>query len=100
MKYGYWGKYGFLCALLACMSINAYADSIRCGRAVVKVGDSSNALLKKCGKPADKFSSRIAINENGKQRQSSVSNWVYRRSGQKDRVVSVYAGEVMKIGHD
>ena len=78
----------------------AYADSIRCGRAVVKVGDSTNTLIKKCGKPADKFSSRISINENGQQRQTSVSNWVYRKPGQKDRVVSVYAGEVARIDLD
>lgn len=100
MKYGYCVKYGFLSVILVCWTINAHADSIRCGRAVVKVGDSTNILLKKCGKPANKFSSRIALNEGGHQRQTSVSNWVYRRTGQKDRVVSVYAGEVMKIGLD
>lgn len=87
-------------AITVCFCTNLYADSIRCGRAVVKVGDSTNILLKKCGKPSNKFSSRVAINDNGQQRQSSVSNWVYRRSGQKDRVVSVYAGKVMKIGLD
>jgi|GEM_PF-1593712 len=100
MKYGCWVKCGIVSAFVVCLSRDAFADSIRCGRAVVKVGDSTNVLLKKCGKPTVKFSSRIAIYEGGRQRQTSVSNWVYRRSGQKDRVVSVYAGEVMKIGLD
>ncbi len=100
MKCRHWRVYGVLGAIAVCFYTNVYADSIRCGRAVVKVGDSTNTLLKKCGKPSDRFSSRAAINDNGRQRQSSVSNWVYHRVGQKDRVVSVYAGKVMKIGLD
>lgn len=100
MKCRYWHVYGLPGMLAVCFSASALADSIRCGRAVVKVGDSTNALIKKCGQPSDKFSSRIQVYDNGRQRQTSVSNWVYRRAGQKDRVVSIYAGTVMKIGLD
>lgn len=91
-----------VCLLLAVFGLSAsvQADSIRCRGALVKVGDSSNQLLKKCGEPASKYSSKASIREQGRQRQASVSNWVYRRSGKKDRVVSVYAGSVVKIGSD
>lgn len=82
------------------LSAGIQAGSIRCGGALVKTGDSSNQLLKKCGKPDSKFSSKATISEQGRQRQASVSNWVYRRAGKKDRVVSVYAGEVVMIGSD
>lgn len=100
MKRRYWHVYGLPGMLVVCFSTSIYADSIRCGRAVVKVGDSTNMLVKKCGRPSDKFSSRIQVSDNGRQRQTSVSNWVYRRAGQKDRVVSIYAGAVIKIGLD
>lgn len=100
MNYINWNVLTLVGLSLTCVTVTAQADSIRCGRAVVKVGDSINTLIKKCGKPADKYSSRIAINDNGSERQTSVSNWVYRSRGQKDRVVSIYAGEVMKIGQD
>jgi len=82
------------------LSASVQADSIRCGGALVKVGDSSKQLLKKCGKPASKFSSKATVRERGHQRQASVSNWVYRRAGKKDRIVSVYAGAVLEIGTD
>ena len=100
MNCRYWRVYGLLGILAVCCSTSSHADSMRCGQAIVKVGDSINTLLKKCGKPSDKFASRVEVNDSGLQRQTSVSNWVYRRTGQKDRVVSVYAGEVMKIGLD
>lgn len=86
--------------ILLVVSASVHADSIRCRGALVKVGDSSNQLLKKCGDPASKFSSKVTIRENGRERQASVSNWVYRRSGKKDRVVSVQAGAVLKISSD
>lgn len=91
-----------ICVLLAFLglSVNVQANSIRCGSTLVKVGDSSNQLLKKCGKPDNKFSSKAIIRDQGRQRQASVSNWVYSRTGKKDRVVSVYAGSVVKIGSD
>jgi len=91
-----------LAAILILMAVSAsvQAGSIRCGGALVKVGDSSNQLLKKCGNPASKFSSKVTLREHGRERQASVSNWVYERSGKKDRVVSVQAGAVLKISSD
>lgn len=78
----------------------ATADSFRCGRKIVKQGDSSSELIKKCGKPLRKFSSKETISEQGRQSKVSVSNWVYERSRKKDMVVSVRSGTVIKIQVD
>lgn len=82
------------------MTADVAADSFRCGRSLVKVGDSTNVLLKKCGGPLRKFSSKLMINDHGRQTRVSVSNLVYERSGKKDIVVSIHNGAVLKIQSD
>lgn len=76
------------------------ADSFRCGRKLVKQGDSSSTLVKKCGKPASKFSSRESINDHGRHSMVTVSNWVYERNGKKDMIVSVRSGNIVKVELD
>lgn len=87
----------WLFMFLVLLSGDVGADSFRCGRLVVKTGESSNALIKKCGLPARKYSGKEAIKENGMLSRLSVSNWVYIRKGKNDRVVSVRNGSVVKI---
>ena len=86
--------------LLAPVLINANADSFRCGRALVKVNESTNALIKKCGKPVRKFSSKEIVSENGRRSSVGVTNWVYERRGKKDMIVSVRNGTVTNIQVD
>jgi hypothetical protein len=88
---------GMVILLICC---DVLADSFRCGRALVKVGESSNALMKKCGHPLTKFSSRETINDHGRMVKVGVSNWVYERNGKKDMIVSVHSGAVIKIEVD
>jgi len=84
-------------ALITCLSWNASADSFRCGRKIVKTGDTVNVLTRKCGNPQRKFSSKAIVNENGRQSNVSVSNWVYQRTRKKDIVVSVRSGTVVQV---
>lgn len=86
-----------ICILL---SNTATANSFRCGRALVKVGDSTNTLIKKCGGPVRKYTSKESINNHGRQVQTGVSNWVFQRKGGKDMIVSVYSGAVVKMQID
>ena len=88
-----------LCILFAVVS-ETHADSFRCGRALIKQGDSSNALIKKCGKPIRKFSSKERVKIDGRQTQTGVSNWVYTRNGKRDMIVSVRSGVVVKMTVD
>ena len=82
---------------LVLLSSDVGADSFRCGRLVVKTGESANALMKKCGLPVRKYSSKEAIKDHGAVARLAVTNWVYARKGKKDRVVSVRSGTVVKI---
>lgn len=89
-----------LCAVLVLVYSNTPADSFRCGRSLVKPGESSNALMKKCGDPLRKYSSRETVYEHGHQSTVGVTNWVYARRGKKDMIVSVRSGAVIKIQVD
>jgi hypothetical protein len=89
-----------LLIIFVSFSISASADSFRCGRTLVKVDESTNALIKKCGKPIRKYSSKETINDHGHQKSFGVSNWVYERRGKKDMIVSIYSGTVVKIQVD
>jgi hypothetical protein len=89
-----------LLIIFVSFSISASADSFRCGRTLVKVDESTNALIKKCGKPVRKYSSKETINDHGRQKSIGVSNWVYERRGKKDMIVSIYSGTVVKIEVD
>ena len=82
------------------ISSQIMAGSFRCGRTLVKVGESSNALVKKCGNPVRKFSSSEMINDQGRRQRVGTSNLVYERRGKKDMIVSVSRGTVLKIQVD
>lgn len=75
----------------------ALADSLRCGRKIVKQGDSDSVLIKKCGDPLRKFSSKEMVSDSGQKLNVTVSNWVYERFGKKDMIVSIRSGTVVKI---
>jgi len=89
-----------LLVIFMLLSNNAPADSFRCGRSIVKVGDSSNSLIRKCGDPTRKYTSKEIINNQGRQFRAGVSNWVYARKAGKDMVVAVYSGVVVKMQVD
>ena len=67
----------FLFVILMMVSITVSAASFRCGRTLVKVDESTNALIKKCGNPIRKYSSKETVTEHGHQKRIGVSNWVY-----------------------
>ena len=85
---------------LMTMSTSATADSFRCGRSLLKAGESTNALIKKCGEPVRKFSSKERLVDAGHASVVGVSNWVYERRGKKDMIVSIRSGAVVKIEVD
>ncbi|GMR14598.1 MAG: hypothetical protein BMS9Abin30_0203 [Gammaproteobacteria bacterium] len=89
-----------LLVIFMLLSSNASADSFRCGRSIVKVGDSSNSLISKCGDPIRKYTSKEIINNKGRQFRAGVSNWIYARKRGKDMVLAVYSGVVVKMWVD
>lgn len=86
--------------LLVLIFSDAWASSFRCGRTLVKLGESTNTLIKKCGQPVRKYSGREVVNNHGRLSRVGVSNWVFERRGKKDMIVSVSGGAIIKIQRD
>lgn len=84
-------------AICVMLSSQLSADSFRCGRAIVKSGDSSGKLVSSCGDPSRKFTSKEIITDDGRQVRAGVSNWVYSRAGKRDMVVMLYNGVIVKM---
>ena len=60
-------KKGILFILVLFYSGTLFADSMRCGRQVVKDGDSVNTLTKKCGKPRARYKKYEEANNQGRK---------------------------------
>ena len=86
--------------LLLTLSSNLAADSFRCGRKIVKTGESSNALVKKCGHPVRKIKGNELVKFQGQQKRTAVSNWVYERRNKRDMIVSIKNGTVVRLEID
>ena len=87
-----------LAALFLTISVDAGADSMRCGRKVVRTGDSSNLLLELCGKPRSTASARETIRISGGTREVQVKQWYYRKSSRSlPQLISIYQGRIVAI---
>jgi hypothetical protein len=87
-------------ALLAALMLppTAGADSYRCGRKVVRDGDTVERLLEVCGPPLRKTSGSETIEVSGVPRKARVSRWHYRMGARRlERVVLVYRGRIAAI---
>ncbi|MBT8059277.1 MAG: DUF2845 domain-containing protein [Gammaproteobacteria bacterium] len=76
----------------------AWPDSYRCGRKLIRTGDSTGDLLRICGEPRfrDRGVERVRIG--GKSEQKRVERWYYRKSPRSlDRVVLIHGGKVVAI---
>jgi len=89
-----------LITIFTLVSINTSADSFRCGRKIVKTGESTNALIKKCGHPVRKYNGKETLTNQGRSSLVGVSNWVYERRGKKDMIVTVLRGSIVKVQVD
>ena len=89
-----------LLLMFTLVSVDVSADSFRCGRKVIKSGESTNALIKKCGHPVRKYSGKETVTDQGRSLLVGVSNWVYERNGKKDMIVTVRSGAIVKMQVD
>lgn len=84
--------------VLAAFVTEALADSLRCGRKLIKTGDSSAELLRVCGKPFHKDRGVERIKVNGAVKEANVQRWHYKKSSRSlERIVMVYKGKVSGI---
>jgi len=80
------------------VSINSFADSYRCGRKLIRTGDSSRDVLRVCGKPIYKDRGNERIRLEGVNRDTRVERWYYKKSSRSlEHVVLIYKGKVAAI---
>jgi len=79
----------------------AEADSYRCGRKLVRTGDSSAAVLRVCGEPRFKDRGLERVVLDGASKLLSVERWHYKQSRRRlEHVVMLYRGRVIAISAD
>ena len=92
------GKRLVCLALLAMLLSEAQADSYRCGRKLVRDGDSVSELLRICGEPHFKGKGNETVEINGVPRNVSVKQWHYRKNRRSlEHVVLIYQGKIVAI---
>jgi ribosomal protein S8E len=92
--------YFFLACLLVVSAFvdTASADSFRCGRKVVRTGDSPADLLEKCGKPRYKDKGNENTREHGSQKKVRVERWYYKKSSRRlEQIVVIHKGRIIAI---
>ncbi len=87
---------GFL--LLSMFVDPAIADSFRCGRKVVRTGDSPAELLQRCGEPRYKDRGYENLRVQGGQKKLRVERWYYKKSSrQLEQIVLIHKGRIVAI---
>jgi hypothetical protein len=75
-----------------------YGDSFRCGRKLVRTGDTSGELLRVCGEPYHKDRGKEEVTVDGIRRSMSVERWHYKKSSRKlEHIIIIYKGYVTKV---
>ena len=90
-----------LCAILflACLvSFELFADSMRCGRKVVRSGDSPATLLQHCGEPRYRGHTHAEVQTRDGTRNVKVEQWHYKPNERSlERIVLIYRGEIVAV---
>lgn len=78
----------------------ALADNFRCGRKVVRVGDSEESVLQRCGPPRhkDRGTAEVWLEGQHETRQVRVERWYYKNGERRlERIVLLYQEHVVGI---
>jgi hypothetical protein len=74
------------------------ADSYRCGRKIVRNGDTKAELLRLCGEPRFRDRGVEIVKIDGNRKNARVERWYYRKSSRSlGRVILVYRGRIAGI---
>ena len=75
-----------------------YGDSFRCGRKIVRSGDSTGELLRICGQPYHKDRGRSSLDIDGVNKRVSVERWHYKKSPRSlEHIIIIHRGNVEKV---
>ena len=93
------GAGGCLAAfLLAASGPQALADSFRCGKQLIRTGDTETQVLARCGEPQSRDAVKREYWVNGLLQKVQLQRWHYHPAGGKlPREVLIYQGAVVGI---
>lgn len=84
--------------LLSCISQELSADSFRCGRKLITVGDSAGELVRACGEPRHKDHGREKLRLNGDSKETRVERWYYKKSSRKlEHIIIIHKGKIAAV---
>lgn len=84
--------------LLGWPAVTALSDSYRCGRKLIRTGDSAADVLRVCGEPEYKDSGQEDLWFEGRRQKLSVKRWYYRKSQRSlQHVVLLHKGKVLAV---
>jgi hypothetical protein len=85
-------------ALMAATFAPAEADSYRCGRKLIRTGDSAADVLRICGEPKHKDRGKQLLRLQGTLQNISVERWYYKKSRRSlEHAVLLHRGRVVAI---
>jgi hypothetical protein len=88
----------FVAAVTILCSALAEADSYRCGRKLIRTGDSIGDVLRVCGEPLFKDRGEAELRLNGVRQRVSVQRLYYRQGRRSlQHVVLIHKGRVVAI---
>jgi hypothetical protein len=75
-----------------------FADSYRCGRKLIRSGDTSGTVQRVCGEPLYKDRGSESVTIDGLSKTVPVERWYYKKSARSlERIVLLYRGRVVEI---
>lgn len=84
------------CFVLGAGTVAAHADSFRCGRKVVRNGDTQAQLIARCGHPGRRDNGHELVRLPEGHQRVRVERWHYKLgSRQLERTVLLYQGRVV-----
>ncbi len=87
-----------LALCLAGSLLQARADSVRCGRKVVRDGDTQAELTARCGTPGRKDTGYETLRLPEGTRRVRVDRWYYKPGSRSlERIVLLYRGQVVGV---
>lgn len=93
-----WGQRLVAAILLLACGTELAADSMRCGRKVVRNGDSPSTLLEHCGEPRYRGRGFADVETKDGRRSVKVEQWHYKRGERSlERIVLIYRGEIVAV---
>jgi hypothetical protein len=78
--------------------VEAQADSYRCGRKLIRTGDSAAEVLRVCGAPGYKDRGQETLRLDGAEKSANVERWYYKQSRRSlEHVVLLHKGRVVAV---